>query len=180
VARIPYVDEAEASPEVAEALREVRRHHGTVSAVQSVLAHSPAALRAYERCALALRTVKGVEARARELVILRSAHILGNAYAWRRHLGSGREAGLTAEEIAALRESSASTTLADRDRILLRLVDEHLYLRQARADTIADVRAEYGDAQLVEILFVLGWYQLAATIMVPLDLAADDSNGGGA
>src|SRR2546430_11516409 len=99
VARIPYVRDNEATAEAAAALEDVRRRRGFVSGVQRLLAHSVPALEAYEQLSR-FSVVSRLDARTRELVILRVAQLLGNAYAWRRHVPRGIEATLSMPELA--------------------------------------------------------------------------------
>src|ERR1700730_16997732 len=140
MARIPYVREEEAAPEAAAALRAVRERRGTVSAVQSVLAHSVSALQAYERFANDVGKMSALDARTQEIVILRTAQLLGNAYAWRRHVPKGLEAGLTSDQLASIAAWRPSSAFAPRERAILQLVDEPLGWRETAATTICAVR----------------------------------------
>jgi alkylhydroperoxidase family enzyme len=59
--------------------------------------------------------------RIRETAILRVAHRTGCAYEWVHHVGFGKEAGLTDEDIAAIRRGQPKEWL---DGAVVRAVDE--------------------------------------------------------
>jgi alkylhydroperoxidase family enzyme len=179
MARIPYIEEETALPATAAALREIREQGGVVSPVQRALAHSVPALQAYQQLARNLSALSKLDPRTRELLILRTAQVLANPYAWRRHVPRATDAGLTEAELASIAHWWESACFSASERAVLQLVDEHLGLRQTGDSTIRAIRHHYGEELLIEILVTLGWYQLAATIMVPLDLFADDPHQGG-
>lgn len=132
------------------------------------------ALEAYEQFSIRLSAVSRLDARTRELVTLRVAQLLGNAYAWRRHVPMGIDATVSIREIASIARWRESDAFSGSERAVLELVDEYLGRRETDEATLLAVRESYGDERLIEILLVLGWFQLVATIMVPLDVAAND------
>jgi alkylhydroperoxidase family enzyme len=174
MARIPYVDEADATPEAAAALREIRDRRGFVSSIHRSLAHSAPVLEAYEQFSSRLSAASRLDARTRELVILRVAQLVGNLFAWRRHLPRALQVGLARVDIASLGRWHDSAAFSAPERAVLALVDQHVTWHQTEATTVRDVRDGYGDELLIEILVLIGWYQLAAAISMPLDLVADD------
>src|SRR5688572_12874228 len=65
-----------------------------------------------------------LDARLREIAILRTGWRLGSVYEWSNHYGIGRRAGLSDEEIVAIRDGATSSALTEADRCVIRLVDE--------------------------------------------------------
>src|SRR4029079_19080813 len=65
-----------------------------------------------------------LDARLREIAILRTGWRLGSVYEWSNHYGIGRRAGLTDDEIVAIREPTPSAALTAADRCVIQLVDE--------------------------------------------------------
>jgi alkylhydroperoxidase family enzyme len=92
----------------------------------------------------------------------------------RRHLTPALDAGLTERERRLLASWPEVHAFNEGECAALRLVDEQLGQRTTSDATVAAVRRHYGDGLLVELLATLGWCAFAATVMVPLDLAADD------
>ncbi|MEO8541122.1 MAG: carboxymuconolactone decarboxylase family protein, partial [bacterium] len=65
----------------------------------------------------------GLEPRARELVILRSAFQKRSTYEWHQHVRIARDAGLTDQEIIAIGDWRSATLFSPNERALLGYVD---------------------------------------------------------
>lgn len=111
--------------------------------------------------------------RETELVILRVAALRGCDYELSHHARLGRRAGLSALEIDALRDDDPEHPWDGRDRLLLAAATE-LVLTHDLADATWDrLRAEYDDRTLVEILLLVGHYDMLATTLMTLRLEPD-------
>ena len=100
--------------------------------------------------------------RERELLILRTAWLSRGDFIWGRHDIIGKEAGLTAEEIARVTEGPDAAGWSDFDATLLRAADE-LHTTRFLSDTTWDALGErYDDNQRREAVQIVGNYtQLA-------------------
>jgi 4-carboxymuconolactone decarboxylase len=170
---MPYVTDEDATPDAARALASVQARRGFVSNTHRSLAHSPSALLAFEQFSMHVNGESRLDARTRELAILRTAQLVGNLYEWRRHVPKGLESGLSVAEISGLADWR-SGPLGARDRTVLSLVDEHVSDGEVTASTVEAVRDMFGDELLVELLVTVGWYLLVSAIILPLDLVGDD------
>jgi len=98
--------------------------------------------------------------RDRELAILRVALRTGCAYEWANHAAAALGGGASEEEIRAL---AIDTTLwPDADAALLRAVDELCSDNCVSDATWAALAATRDDAEIVELLFVAGFYRMMA------------------
>ncbi|WP_299562181.1 carboxymuconolactone decarboxylase family protein [uncultured Mycolicibacterium sp.] len=108
-----------------------------------------------------------------ELIILRVGHLRGCEYELQQHRRLARSRGLDAELQAAIFAGPDAEGLSERQRVLLRAVDEFVLDRQISPAAFAALRARYSRAQLIEFCMLAGQYDsLAATIntlRVPLD-----------
>src|SRR6187401_2604373 len=86
VSRIRYLRDDDPVPEAQDALAAVIERRGYASNVHRSLAHSPNALRAFENFSGHVNGSSRLDLRTRELIILRTAQIVGNEYEWRRHV----------------------------------------------------------------------------------------------
>ena len=100
--------------------------------------------------------------RERELLILRTAWLSRGDFIWGRHDVIGKEAGLTAEEIARVTEGPDAAGWSDFDATLLRAADE-LHTTRFLSDATWDALGErYDDNQRREAVQIVGNYtQLA-------------------
>ena len=99
--------------------------------------------------------------REREVVIDRVCARCGAEYEWGVHVAAfGDAAGFSAEEVAAIADpDNARAGLAERDRLLVRLVDE-LHDSSDVSDALWESLAErWSPLQLIELLMLAGWYR---------------------
>ncbi len=101
--------------------------------------------------------------RDRELIILRTAHRCGCSYEWGHHEEIAQtRAGLTADEVAAVREGPAWSGWTQWDATLLRAADElHDDSRLSDA-TWAALAERYDERLLIEVPMLVGNYHAVA------------------
>ena len=101
--------------------------------------------------------------RDKELLILRTAWLSRGNYIWGLHsTGGGRRAGITSEELSRITEGPAASGWSDFDAALLRAADELHASRFITDATWASLAERYDEAQLLEVIFVVGNYTLLA------------------
>ena len=138
----------------------------------TTLVRAPALFRQWLRFGGAL--LRGsLPARDRELLILRTAVNCTAPYEWAQHTRIGALAGLSDEEIERVAAGPAAPGWDDDDRVLLAVADE-LHATMTLGDELYGALADrYDDAQVIELIMVVGQYHLVAmtlnTLGVPLD-----------
>jgi alkylhydroperoxidase family enzyme len=95
-------------------------------------------------------------------LILRTAHNCRCAYEWEYHERLGREAGLSAQEIAEVRIGPVSERLGAEQGLLLAAADELHATRGLSDELWAPLRARYNDPQLIELCMLVGHYEMLA------------------
>jgi alkylhydroperoxidase family enzyme len=109
-----------------------------------------------------------------ELVILRVAHNCGSEYEWRHHERLGALAGLTANELAMVREGAEAPGWTTRQALLLRTADElHAPARSISDDLWAALSAELDERELIELCMLIGHYEMLAMTLNALRVAPD-------
>lgn len=107
-----------------------------------------------------------LEPRVRELVILRTAALCGSDYEWGQHVGIGRDAGLTDEEIRRCARAADAADWSVEELAALtaaeELVDDH---RVTSATWAALVEVGWTDEQLIEITMLAGHYAMLAGML---------------
>jgi AhpD family alkylhydroperoxidase len=120
-----------------------------------------------------------LDRRTRELVILRVAWRRRCRYEWAQHTLIAKRAGVTDEELAQLR-SEVATTGAGTAALLITAVDELLDDSGLSDETYQALAAEFGERQLMDLVFTIGTYTLLAMafnafgLELDPDLSADD------
>ncbi len=108
-----------------------------------------------------------------ELVILRVAHNCGSDYEWRHHERLGAAAGLTAEQIAAVRDGAEAPVWSERQALLLRATDE-LHADRTLSDSLwAELRPLLTDDELIELCLLVGHYEMLAMTLNALAVEPD-------
>lgn len=125
------------------------------------LAHHPRLLKRFNVLGGLFMVHGELTARERELVVLRVAWRSRSGYEWGQHVLIARQAGIDDATIAAVADQdSALWTSAERD--LFRFVDELLDTADV-SDAMWDAqRARWTDAQLIELVMLVGFYRMTA------------------
>lgn len=116
--------------------------------------------------------------RDRELAILRVGWLLQAPYEWGEHVWIGKENGLSAEEIERVTRGSSAEGWSERDRAIVRSVEE-LIGDAMISDGAWDVLAsEFDEKQLIELVMLVGQYQTVAYYQNSLRLRPREGNEG--
>lgn len=134
----------------------------------------------------ALRFGSSLPDRTRELVICAVAAHWRSRYEWYAHSRVAQAVGVSAAELDAVGDGREPDGLAAGEAAALRLATALLRERAVDDDTHAAVVAEHGDAGVVEISVLVGYYQMlggllaAADVPVPQDDEAPHDDQGSA
>jgi AhpD family alkylhydroperoxidase len=173
MARLPYVDPQQALPEVREALEALPPLN-----IFRTLAHAETSLRPALRLGQAILTAQQLDARLRELAILRVARLTGAEYEWVQHVAIGVAVGVTDEQVAALERGDAEAAcFNDRERLVLRVTTEVVEDRGTSEATMAAARDAFSPREIVELIVAAGYYQLLAGLMNSVDIDLDEPAG---
>ena len=146
---------------------------GPVLNIHRMMAHSPDLLRHSAPLRNYLVAGSTLSDRERELLILRTAHLIDSDYEWAHHVRRGEAAGLTAAEIARVRRGAREAEWNTGEKALLRLADEMQSVQAITEATARQLHEEIGPAGLIDAIFTVGFYLTLGTILnsfaVPLD-----------
>jgi 4-carboxymuconolactone decarboxylase len=159
--RLPYPDPGAASPEVREALDALPPLN-----IFRVLAHAESAFIPYLGLAGALLASLELDPRLRELAILLVAKRTDAEYEWIQHVGISKALSIPDEQISAVERGELQADCLDPDaRVALRFVSEILERPRVDDEIFATLSDRFPPRQIVELLVVVGTYQMLARIM---------------
>jgi 4-carboxymuconolactone decarboxylase len=121
-----------------------------------------------------------VPVRPRELIVLRVGYVQKCAYEWHFHVGYALTAGMTMEEIGAVRDGWNSPVWdgKDEDRAVLRAVDELIGNSCVSDETWAQLSRFFNRQQLMDLVFTVGNYVMVAwagrTFGIPVEENEDE------
>jgi AhpD family alkylhydroperoxidase len=111
--------------------------------------------------------------RETELVILRVAHLRSCAYEFDHHVHLGERAGITADEVERLKVGPSAPGWSAREATILSAVDQ-LHTSQDLDDaTWAALAAELDERRLLELVMLVGHYEMLATTIAALRIQPD-------
>ncbi len=169
--RIPTVDAA--SAELQETLsKTLSDPTGKPLNIFTTLAQHPRLLKRFNVFAGTFLAHGSLPARDREIVVLRVAWRCSAAYEWGQHVLIGRDAGVTETEIVRLAQNSLEGW-ADRDYTLLTFADEVLRDVDVSDSTWTNASARLENAELVELLMLVGLYRMVAGFLNAARVASE-------
>ena len=116
-----------------------------------------------------------LEPRHREIAILLTGRRTDARYMWEQHLRIAPEAGVTPQQIEAIRNERIYhlAVFDDSEQLILRMADELLRTTEVSELTLDRARAEFSPAQIVETIVLVSFYRMLAGIMRSTELDLD-------
>jgi 4-carboxymuconolactone decarboxylase len=106
-----------------------------------------------------------LDARRREIVVLRVAHATSARYEWVQHEQLGRSVGLTDLEIGAIRDEEPVSSLDEEGNLICRVADEvsrDVRLSDAALDQIVQ---RYGPREASELILLVSYYNMVSRFL---------------
>ncbi|GLW09011.1 hypothetical protein Misp01_41410 [Microtetraspora sp. NBRC 13810] len=132
---------------------------------------------ALQRLGAAIRYETALPARWREIAVLTVAAVRRSDFEWHAHERVGRQAGLTEEELAALRAGGGCESFDPAERIVREAAHALLTGRTLDDDLFARARDALGLPRLYELVVLVGYYETLALSLAafrtPLPEGAD-------
>ncbi len=141
--------------------------------VIGTLVHHPSLAAAFLAYNTVLLRAPTLDARARELMILRVAWRTGAPYEWLQHVRIARRLGVSDAEIIGIGAGPSSPVWAAHDADLLAATDQLIDRYQIDDTTWARLAARLDERQLVEAVFVVGTYTCLAMAFNSFGLELD-------
>lgn len=111
--------------------------------------------------------------RETELVILRVADRMDCAYEWHHHARLGAQAGLTSKEILQVQRHGNVDEWDPVTAMVLRAVDELATDGVIGDETWTALRSDHSEAQLIELIMLVGHYEMLAKTINTLRIETD-------
>jgi len=139
-----------------------------------VLARHPELADAYNQLIRHALYFTTLTPRERELLVLRVAHVRDAIYEWAQHVYQAGVAGLSAEEVARVREGPDAPEWNAHERALLSAADELLADARIADPTYAALSTSFDSQQMMDVVFTVGVYEVFAMAMRTFDVELDD------
>jgi len=174
MARLPYVDPATAPDSVREALEAAPQLN-----VFRMVAHAETAFRPWLRFGGALLRSAELDARLRELAILRVSKLTpGAEYEWVQHVPIALAVGCTEDQVAALEAGDdAADCFSEEEQLVLRFTNE--VVRDATpTDAVWNAAVtRWSPREIIELLLTIGQYMMLGRVMATTRIDIDGIGG---
>ena len=170
MSRIPLVN----LDEQPESIRQWAARRGNLN-VFRLLANAPNVFGGWTDMVDELFASPTFDARMRELVILRVAHLQASRYELGQHVPLARSAGLTDQQIDAIQDAGdlEKAGFARPERVALDVVTELCATHRLSNDSFARAHGIFGDEAFTELLMLISCYYGLALVLNAADLDVD-------
>jgi alkylhydroperoxidase family enzyme len=117
-------------------------------------------------------------ARDRQLAILRTAWLLQAPYEWGEHVRHSHKAGITPEEVERVTVGSTAKGWSDHERAIMRAAEELREGAMVSDATWGKLAETLSEAQLFEVLVVIGHFTNIAYMQNSMRIRLEPSNPG--
>jgi 4-carboxymuconolactone decarboxylase len=179
--RVPDVAE-DADPQVAAAAAVLRaRRGGELSGLDRMLLHSPPVAEGWSALLGALRNRTTLPPDLTELAVLRIAVLNEADFEWTAHEPAARRAGVSEEQLAALRtdDPAAAPVFSPVQALALRFTDASSRAVAVPDAVFAALREHLDDRQVVELAATVAGYAMVSRFLVALQVSAPEGEVGG-
>ena len=165
--RIPYADIDKTPQKVRDFFDKMRANTdgAEIMNIFKMAAHSEASVREFVRMGNRLLMKAHLDARFRELAILRIAQLLGARYEWAQHVPIAMGTGLTRDQIKELESWRESSLFGDEEKTVLGYTEEVVRDSRPQEETFAAASNFLDHSSLVELTLSIGYWSMVAKFL---------------
>ena len=168
--RVPYATRDAMDAAGQAVWDEIETSRGGVARNYAAILNNPQAAGALAELGGYARYETPLPPRIKALAVLTAAREACGHYVWTVNQGAARDAGLTDEIIAAIREYRAPAGFNGDDATVVQFVLELLRQHRVSDATFEAMRSLVGNAGVVDVLVVSGYYHTLAHTLQALDV----------
>jgi 4-carboxymuconolactone decarboxylase len=168
---IPLPNDPELSADVRETLGSMPPLN-----IFRMLALAPANLRPFFDWGISLLFQTELDARLREVAILRVAHVTRSRYEWTQHVTIARRVGVSDDEIAAVSVDGAVTGLDADGRLVCRVAEEISRDVRLSDEALRAILERFGRRQAVELILNCSHFNMVSRILESTRVEIEDEN----
>lgn len=163
--RIPYADIKKSPQKIQDFFAKMEANTGRIGNLFRMVAYSNATSREFIRYGDRLLFKSDLDARYRELAILRVSHLCSSNYEWAHHVPIALQAGITREQIEQIETWRDSNLFTEEDRAILAFTEEVYNDSRPADETFAAVEKLMDATGLVELTLAIGHWSMVAKFL---------------
>ena len=173
MALLPYADESK----VPEKTREILNRGRVKMNVARMIANSDAAFYPFSMLGNSLLTRSRLDARLRELAILRTAKVSKSVYEWTQHVPIAKAAGVTDEQVNAIENWEGARCFGEIERLVLKFTDEVARNVKGERATLEALQKHLGTTEIVELVMSVGFWGMVARLLETTEVDLEEFAG---
>jgi 4-carboxymuconolactone decarboxylase len=173
MALLPYADESK----IAAKSREILNRGKMKLNVARMIANSDAAFYPFSMLGNSLLTRSKLDARLRELAILRTAKVSRSLYEWTQHVPIAKSTGVTDEQLGAIENWESAKCFSDIERLVLRFTDEVARNVKGSRENLEALRKHMGAAEIVDLVLSIGFWGMVARVLETIEVDLEEFAG---
>lgn len=130
-----------------------------------MMARAPASFQPLIDFALSILVKSRLDARKREIAVLRVAHATRAEYEWVQHVAVAKGVGVSEEEIAKIGVDGPVSGLDDEGNLLCRVADEISLDVRLSDEALAEIIRRYGDEQAMELILCCSYFNMLSRLL---------------
>ena len=170
MARVPITTRENMSPDGQEIWDEIESSRGGVARNYAALLNNPQAAGRLATLGGYARFETTMDPRIKTLAVLTAAREANGHYVWTVNQRGAREAGVNEDIVQAIHEFRAPEGLEPKDAHVVQFVLELLRHHRVSDATFEALRSQVGDAGVVDVLVVVGYYYTLAHCLQALEV----------
>lgn len=180
MARVRLIEKEQAPPEVREIFQKIEDNGAKILNLYKVVANSPGLLLNFIRLGNSVIGRMELPARLREIVILRVARLTGSEYEWAQHAPVALQVGVSQKQLDSISDWKNSAEFNNQERAVLQYTDEVAQKVKVTDQTFNTLKNFFNEQTIVELTMTIGYYEMVARLLVPLQVELDESSVGSA
>jgi len=174
MARVPITTRESMTPEGQKIWDDIEQSRGGVARNYAAILNNPQAAGSMADLGGYARFETPLDPRIKTLAVLAAAREAGGHYVWTVNQRGAKEVGLSDDIIAAIREFRAPVGLEPADANVVQFVIEILRQHRVSDATYQALKAQIGDAGIIDVLVVSGYYHTLAHTLQALEVELPD------
>lgn len=164
MARLPLMP-LEEMPEKTRNMISGGKSQLSVLNINKMMAHAEHSVRHFMRMGNSLLTQAKLDARLRELAILRIAFLCDSRYEWYQHEILAKQIGVSELQISAVREDEGSLVFNDQERAVLKYTEEITVNVKSSEESFSELAQFLSNQEIVELTLTIGFYNMVARFL---------------
>jgi 4-carboxymuconolactone decarboxylase len=138
-----------------------------------MVAGAPRAVRPFMALGRAVLST-ALDARRREMAVLRVAHATRARYEWAQHQQLARNVGVTEREIKAIGGEDPVTSLDEEANLICRVADEVSRDVRLSDEALEQIIDRYGPRQATELILLVSYYNMVSRLLESTRVEVED------